>query len=86
MGSTNQLVQRPAAGRGESACILSCSCVTLTSNEPLEIAVPWFAAFMEDEKRKGEEKERFGGLKLPAPCFIHPPVYRRERDDSAAVE
>lgn len=85
MCSTNQLVRGPAAGAGETACIPRCSCFSLTNNERLEIVVPSFAAFVEDRERKAEGRESFLGAEAACPCFMHAPVYSRERDDSAAV-
>lgn len=66
------------------ACISACSCIPLTSKELLEIAVPLFAAFMEGEKKKGEGRKSFLGA--GATCLVHISVYKRERDDSAAVQ
>lgn len=86
MCSANQLVQRPTASMDETACIPSCSCFTLTSNEPLEIAVPSFAASWRTGRGKRREQKAFWELKPPALCFVRAPVYKTERDDSAAVE
>lgn len=69
MCSANQLVQRPAASTDETACIPSCSCFTLPSNEPLEIAVPSFAAFMKDRERKAEGTESFWGAEAASPVL-----------------
>lgn len=66
------------------ACISACSCIPLTSKELLEIAVPLFAAFMEGEKKKGEGRKSFLGA--GAACLVHISVYKREKDDSAAVQ
>lgn len=66
------------------ACISACSCIPLTSKELLEIAVPLFAAFMEGEKKKGEGRKSFLGA--GAACLVHISVYKREGDDSAAVQ
>lgn len=66
------------------ACISACSCITLSCKEPLEIAVPLFAAFMEGEKGKGEGRKSF--LEAGATCLVHISVYKREGDDSAAVQ
>lgn len=84
MGSSNQRVQRSQQRAEMRACTLGCSCITLSSKEPLEIAVPLFAAFMEDEKKKGEGRKSFLGA--GATCLVHISVYKRERDDSAAVQ
>lgn len=84
MCSSNQQVQRGQQWAEMRACISACSCITLTSKELLEIAVPLFSAFMEDEKKKGEGRKSFLGA--GATCLVHISVYKRERDDSAAVQ
>lgn len=84
MCSSNQQVQRGQQWAEMRGCISACSCITLTSKESLEIAVPLFAAFMEDEKKKREGRKSFLGA--GATCLVHISVYKRERDDSAAVQ
>lgn len=84
MCSSKQQVQRGQQWAEMRGCISACSCITLTSKEPLEIAVPLFSAFMEDEKKKGEGRKSFLGA--GATCLVHISVYKRERDDSAAVQ
>lgn len=84
MFSSNQLVQRGQQWAGMRGCISACSCITLSRREPMEIAAPLFATLMEDEKKKGEGRKSFLGA--GATCLVHISVYKRERDDSAAVQ